>query len=327
MTKPRVFSGIQPSGSLTLGNYLGALKQWLADQKTKQSIFCVVDLHALTIPQDPKILKEKIQEVAALYLAAGLDPQKSLIFVQSQNPDHAQLAWILNCFLSMGELSRMTQFKEKSQKQKKFVSVGLFDYPALMAADILLYQTDEVPVGEDQKQHVELTRDVAQRFNNQYGPIFKLPKVKLPLTGARIKNLQNPNLKMSKSDSKPLGSIYLLDSPAAIQAKIKKAVTDSGSEIKTDPKKPAISNLLQIFAGFSSQSLEQIEKDYQGQTYQKFKKDLTELVISVLKPLQERYAQIRQSHELEKILADGANRAQKLSAPTLAQTKSALGLQ
>ena len=238
--KKRVFSGIQPSGNIHIGNYLGAIRHWVASQAELENIFCIVDLHAITIPQEPKILKSKIREVAGILFAAGIDPKLSAVFVQSHISAHSELAWILNCFIPMGWMQRMTQFKEKSQKQKEQVSVGLFDYPALMAADILLYKADFVPVGEDQKQHVELTRDVAQRFNSIYGETFKLPEPVISKIGARIMGLDDSTRKMSKSEKQPGHAIYLLDSPDAIRLKIMKATTDSLREVRFDESRPGI---------------------------------------------------------------------------------------
>ncbi|MFQ5997348.1 MAG: tryptophan--tRNA ligase, partial [Dehalococcoidales bacterium] len=242
--KKRVFSGIQPTGDIHIGNYLGAIQHWVTTQAEYESIFCVVDLHAITVPQEPKILKAKIRETAGLLFAAGIDPKISTLFVQSHISAHAELTWILNCFIPVGWMRRMTQFKEKSQKQREEVSTGLFDYPALMAADILLYNTDVVPVGEDQKQHVELARDVAQRFNSIYGETFTVPKAVIPETGARIMGLDDPTQKMSKSEEQPGRTIYLLDSPDDIRAKIMRATTDSLREIRFDENRPGICNLL-----------------------------------------------------------------------------------
>ena len=323
-----VFSGVAPSGNLHLGNYIGAIRHWVAEQEEKLNFFCVVDLHAITVPQEPQKLKEKIYQVAALYLACGVDPQKSFIFIQSQNHDHAQLAWILDCFTPVGWLKRMTQFKEKSAKQKEIVSTGLFNYPVLMAADILLYQTDQVPVGEDQRQHLEITRDIAQRFNKRYGEIFTLPQAQLPPLGARIMSLQNPRAKMSKSDPNPEASLYLLDSPEAIRDKILHAVTDSGQEIRFNPsEKPGISNLMSIYAVLTTTSLADIEKKYQGQAYRRFKEDLAEIVIEFLRPIRERYQELMADPTyLKEVLAMGLEKARQHSAPTLKAVTEAIGL-
>jgi len=246
MTK-RIFSGAQPTGNVHLGNYLGALKNWVALQHEYESFFCIVNLHAVTIPQDPKLLLEKTRDLARIYLAVGIDPQVSTIFIQSDVPEHAELTWVLNCVARMGELERMTQFKDKAKKQQENVSVGLFDYPVLMASDILLYQTDLVPVGDDQKQHLELTRDLAIRFNRDYGETFKVPDAYIPKVGARIMSLSDPLKKMSKSDDDPNGCVLMMDDADTVQRKFKRAVTDSGTEIRFDPSRPAIHNLLEIY--------------------------------------------------------------------------------
>jgi tryptophanyl-tRNA synthetase len=324
--KPRVFSGIQPSGDLHLGNYLGAINQWVARQDARENVFCIVDLHAITVPQDPKVLKKKTRELAALYLACGIDPQKSIIFVQSHNPDHAGLAWILNCFTGVGQLERMTQYKDKANKNE-FISAGLFDYPVLMAADILLYDTREVPVGDDQKQHVELTRDIAQRFNHRYKKeIFTLPQPVLGQLGARIMSLQDPNSKMSKSDPGDNSKINLLDDLDLIATKIKRAVTDSGSEIKIAKNKPAISNLLQIFSQLSAQPVKILEKQYAGVGYGRFKQDLAEVVVESLRPIQQKFKAVMESGEIEKILTQGTEKARAVSKKKLAEVERVVGL-
>lgn len=320
----RVFSGVQPSGDLHIGNYIGALSQWAKNQDQYENFFCVVDLHAITIPTDPKELKEQTKSITAWYIAAGIDPTKSTIFIQSHNKDHAHLAWILNCYTSMGQLSRMTQYKEKKEKIK-FVSVGLFDYPVLMAADILLYDADLVPVGEDQKQHVELTRDVAERFNKIYGEVFVLPEYMPPPSGERIMSLQNPQNKMAKSEADIQGTIYLEDDPDTIQEKVMSAVTDSGNEIRLDPQKPAISNLITIFMALSGKSAQELNTTYSGQGYQKFKQDLTDLVIETLLPLQEKYKKIRESEELEDVLTKGLEHVQKISSLKLEEVQKIIG--
>jgi len=327
MNKPRVFSGIQPSGNLHIGNYIGAIKQWVAMQDQYDCIFCIVDLHAITVPQEPKVLKEKIRELAALYIACGIDPKKSVVFVQSHNSDHASLAWILDCIASMGQLERMTQYKSKSEKLKGRASVGLFNYPALMAADIILYQTDEVPVGDDQKQHVELTRDLAERFNSRYGKVFKVPEVKMFKMGARIMSLQNPEKKMSKSDEDQDGVIDLLDSPDEIQRKIKTAVTDSGSEIVFKEDKLGINNLLVIYSHLSGKSIKELEVKYQGKGYGVFKNDLAEVAVEFLKPIQDKYRQLREEKGyLNKILREGLERIKPISEKTLKEVYSKMGL-
>ncbi|MBL7078147.1 tryptophan--tRNA ligase [Candidatus Shapirobacteria bacterium] len=325
--RKRTFSGIQPTGSLHIGNYIGTIKQWVEMQKDHQCIYCVVDLHAITVPKKPEVLKERIREVAALFIACGVDPEKSIIFIQSHNPDHSVLSWIMDCTASMGQLERMTQYKSKSEKQKGFVSVGLFNYPALMAADILLYQTDVVPVGDDQKQHVELTRDLAQRFNSRYGEVFTEPEVSLQKVGARVMSLQDPSAKMSKSDEDPNGTIDLLDSLEEVKKKIMSAVTDSGKEIVFKKEKLAISNLLGIYSQLGNISIEELEKKYQGKGYGEFKKDLVEAVVEFLKPIQKKYYRIMKNQEgLEKILKQGGEKARAISQKTLAEVYKVMGL-
>lgn len=320
-----VFSGIQPSGNLHIGNYLGAVRHWALGQDEGLNIFCVVDMHAITTEQDPQNLKESTLSTAALLLAAGINPEKSILFVQSQNPDHANGAWIANCNISMGQMNRMTQFKEKSEN-KDFVSVGLFDYPALMAADILLYNTTHVPVGEDQKQHVELARDVAERFNSRYGETFVLPEPVIGKTGARIMSLINPTKKMSKSDTNQNASVFLFDTPEAITKKIMSAVTDSETEIKASPEKAGITNLLAIYAEFKETSIEEAEKHFSGNTYGEFKEAVAELVIKKLKPLQEKYNEIRSDDaKLINILKDGAVKAQEISHKKLEEVYDKVG--
>lgn len=320
-----IFSGIQPSGIIHLGNYLGAIKQWIALQEQYQCYFCIVDLHAITVRQDPQELKENIRKLAALYLACGLNPRKAILFVQSDVSAHAELAWILNCYTQIGELQRMTQYKEKA---KEFgTNVGLFAYPVLMAADILLYQTNFVPVGEDQKQHVELCRDIAQRFNHLYSHVFTLPEVMLPKSGARIMGLDDPAKKMSKSAPSKMNYLALTDEPEKIRDKIKKAVTDSGKEIIYSPQKPAISNLLTIYSLISGKSIPALEKQYQGEGYQEFKRDLAEVVVEFLRPIQEEYKKlIADEKYFEKILQDGARKAKKIASQTLDEVKSKVGL-
>jgi len=327
MTKKRAFSGIQPTGDIHIGNYLAAIKQWVASQTEYDNIFCIVDLHAITVPQDPKTLKAKIREVSGLLFAAGIDPKLSAVFVQSQVGAHAELAWILNCFIPMGWMQRMTQFKEKSKELKEQVSVGLFDYPALMAADILLYDTEVVPVGEDQKQHVEMARDLAQRFNSIYGQTFRLPKAVIPEVGARIMGLDDPTKKMSKSEDNPGHAINLLDSPDEIRAKIKRATTDSQREIRFEEKRPGIYNLLVIYELLSGLSRAEIEARYEGKGYAHLKKDLGEVVVEGLKPLQSRYRELTaEPGHIDSLLAAGASRVRPLAEKTLALVKSRVGL-
>jgi tryptophanyl-tRNA synthetase len=325
--KKRVFSGIQPSGDFMIANYVGAIKHWAANQDDYDNIFCIVDLHAITIPQDPKLLKKRIYEGAGLLVAAGIDPAKSIIFVQSHVAAHSELAWILNCFIPVGWMKRMTQYKEKSAKQKEQVSTGLFDYPALMAADILLYRTDAVPVGEDQKQHVELARDAAQRFNSIYGETFVLPEPVIPDVGARIMGLDDPTKKMSKSEEAPNHAIKLLDTPDTIRAKIARATTDSLKEIRFDESRPGIFNLLTIYQTLTGEKQQDIEAKFEGKGYADFKKTLAEVVIEALRPLQERYKALTASPgHIDNILKEGAAKARPLAEKTLAEVKKKVGL-
>jgi tryptophanyl-tRNA synthetase len=322
-----IFSGVQPSGNLHIGNYIGALRQWVKTQENNDAIFCIVDLHAITVPQDPGELKEKIKEVAALYLACGIDPEKSHIFVQSQNSDHASLAWILNCITSFGQLNRMTQFKAKSDKYQDTTTAGLFDYPVLMAADILLYQTDEVPVGEDQKQHIELARDLAEKFNRDFGQTFKLPNPAIDRETARIMSLTDPTVKMSKSDQNPNSRIDLLDPPELIREKIKKAVTDSGSSISRDSGSAAISNLLTIYSSFKDISLDQAYDELEGKSYGEFKNVLADLVVEKLSEIQKKYNEIKSDESyLKKVLDQGREYAISKSSETLSLVKQFVGL-
>ncbi|MBU1179113.1 tryptophan--tRNA ligase [Patescibacteria group bacterium] len=328
----RVFSGIQPSGDVHIGNYLGAIKNWAESQDEYDNIFCIVDLHAITVKQDPKILKKKIREIAGLLLACGIDPKKSSLFVQSHLAAHTELSWILNCFTPMGWLEKMTQFKEKSEGQaclstgRERASVGLFDYPILMAADILLYETDIVPVGEDQSQHVELARDIAKRFNVIFDSnIFKIPEVKIKKETARIMGLQNPEKKMSKSSELAGDSILLLDSPDAIREKIMKAKTDSFNEVNFDKERAGIYNLLVIYESFSEMGRGDIETKYEGKGYAEFKKDLAELVIEKLEPIQEKYNKLPES-EIDKILQDGAEKIRPMAEKKIKEVKEVIGL-
>jgi len=323
----KVFSGIQPTGNLHIGNYLGAIKNWVKSQDEFDNIFCVVDLHAITVWQDPQILPAKIRQTAGLLLACGIDSQKSVLFVQSHIKAHSELAWILNCFTPMGWLERMTQFKEKSLENKERASTGLFDYPVLMAADILLYETDLVPVGEDQKQHVELARDIAKRFNSLYDDTLKIPEAFVPKQGARIMALDRPNQKMSKSSEQPNGVIDLLDTADLIIEKIQTATTDSEKDIVFDQKRQGIFNLLTIYQGFSGQSKEEIEAKFKNKGYKDFKKDLAEVIIAGLQPIQEKYQEITQDPKyIENILAEGANKIRPIAEKTLARVKQKVGL-
>ena len=321
----RVFSGIQPSGTMTIGNYLGAMKNFVKLQEEADCVFCIVDLHAISVPQDPATLRQNSLNLAALYLAAGIDASKSTLFLQSHVPAHSELGWLLQCIVYYGELGRMTQFNDKSDK-KDVVTAALFTYPALMAADILLYQTDLVPVGDDQKQHLELTRDIAERFNNRFGATFVVPNPYIPKVGGRIMSLENPLKKMSKSDENKAAFISMLDEPDVIRKKLARAVTDSDREVRYDEEaKPAISNLLTIYSLFADEPISEIEGRYAGQGYGPFKKDLAEVVVESLRPIQERYYELLQSGDLPGILRDGAQRATAKSVTTLADVQSKLG--
>lgn len=322
----RVFSGVQPTGNIHLGNYLGALKQFVELQDDNECIYCIVDLHAITVEQDPEELKEHILDVAALYLAIGIDPKKSIVFVQSTVPGHTELSWLLTCSSYTGELSRMTQFKDKG-KGKESAPTGLFMYPVLMAADILLYDTDIVPVGIDQKQHIELTRDLCNRVNNKYGETFVLPEGRYLKEGAKIMALDDPTKKMSKSAENELSRISLLDDEAKIKKAIMRATTDSDGTIKFDQEnKPGISNLMNIYTAFSDLSIEDIEKKYEGKGYGDFKKDLVEILVNGLAPMKQRFEEIRYSDELIEILKDGANRANAIAEKVVERTKKNMGV-
>jgi tryptophanyl-tRNA synthetase len=324
MTK-RIFSGAQPTGNVHLGNYLGALKNWVALQHEYESFFCIVNLHALTVQQDPKLLAKKSRELARIYLAVGIDPNVSTVFIQSDVPHHSELTWILNCVARMSELERMTQYKEKARKQQENVSVGLFDYPVLMASDILLYQTDLVPVGDDQKQHLELTRDLAIRFNRDYGETFKVPDPYIPKVGARIMSLSDPLKKMSKSDDDPNGCVLLLDDADTLQRKFKRAVTDSGTEITFDESRPAIYNLLEIFHLITGKTQQEVEDHFAGKGYAQLKSQLAEATIEFLRPIQQRVMEI-DDERLDGILSIGRDRAAGIAAVTLRQVFDNLGL-
>src|SRR2546423_3641180 len=322
----RIFSGAQPTGNVHLGNYLGALRNWVALQREYESLFCIVNLHAITLPQDPKVLAAKTRELARIYLAVGIDPNVSTVFVQSDVAAHAQLTWLLNCVARMSELERMTQFKDKARKQEENVGVGLFDYPVLMAADILLYQTDLVPVGEDQKQHLELTRDLAIRFNRDYGQTFVVPDPFIPKVGARIMSLADPTKKMSKSDEESeVGCIMLLDDDDAVPRKFKRAVTDSGTEIKFDESRPAINNLLTIYHLLTNRTPAEIEEQFKGKGYAALKQELADVCIGFLRPIQESVRSI-DDDKLDQILAQGAERAEAIARMTLSQAKANMGL-
>lgn len=322
----KIFSGIQPSGTPTIGNYLGALQQFVQLQNDYECYFCIVDEHAITVPQDRLKLRENIRSLAALYVACGLDPEQATLFIQSEVPAHAQLGWMLQSISYMGELERMTQFKDKSAG-KEAISSALFTYPSLMAADILLYNTNIVPVGEDQTQHLELTRDLAQRFNNRFNDIFTIPEISVPKVGARIMSLQEPAKKMSKSDTNEKGFISMLDTPKQIEKKIKSAVTDSEGIVKFDKvNKPGVSNLLTIHASCSGDSIEELEQRFEGTGYGDFKQSTANAVLDVLVPIQEKHALLMKSEELDDILDRGAEKANTAANRTLAKAMKAMGL-
>ncbi|MBA4287047.1 MAG: tryptophan--tRNA ligase [Xanthomonadaceae bacterium] len=327
-TRPTVLSGIQPSGRLTLGNYLGAIKNWLPLSATYDCHYMLVDLHAITVRQDPATLRERCYEFLALYIACGLDPKDNVLFVQSHVPAHSQLGWILNCYTQFGELGRMTQFKDKSAKHADNINAGLFGYPVLMAADILLYDAAQVPVGDDQKQHLELTRDIANRFNNIYGQVFTVPEPMIPPVGARIMGLQDPTAKMSKSDDAETNALYLLDTPDVIVRKIKRAVTDMDGVVRFDiAAKPGVSNLLAILAATTGKTVAALEAEFEGKQYGAFKGAVADAVVDCLKPVQAKYAELREDRDgLRAVLKDGAERASVRANATLARVHEVLGL-
>lgn len=321
-----IFSGIQPTGTVTLGNYIGAMRQFVKMQDEYHCYFCIVDEHAITVPQDRLELRKNIKSLAALYLAVGIDPEKATIFIQSEVPAHTEAGWIMQCNSYIGELERMTQYKDKSRKQAS-IPAGLLTYPPLMAADILLYKTDIVPVGDDQKQHVELTRDIAERFNKKYGEIFTIPDIQLPANGARIMALQEPTKKMSKSDTNQKSTIRLLDDLKQIEKKIKSAVTDSEGIVKYDREnKPGISNLLDIHSALSGEPVSSIEARFEGKGYGDFKAEVAHVVVEAIRPIQERYNELLNSAELDEILDKGAEEANKAANKTLRKMKNAVGL-
>ncbi|MCE9792065.1 MULTISPECIES: tryptophan--tRNA ligase [Shewanella] len=328
--KPIVLSGAQPSGELTIGNYMGALRQWVAMQDSHDCLYCVVDLHAITVRQDPNALREACLDTLALYLACGVDPKKSTVFIQSQVPQHTQLGWVLNCYTQMGELSRMTQFKDKSQKHANNINVGLFGYPVLMAADILLYQANEIPVGQDQKQHLELTRDIATRFNNAYGDTFTVPEPFIPELGAKVMSLQDPTKKMSKSDDNRNNIIGLLEDPKAVMKKLKKAMTDSDEPpvVRFDiDNKPGVSNLLSLMSGVTGQSIAELEAEFEGKMYGHLKVAAGEAVVGMLEPLQQRFREFREDRAfLESVMKQGAEKAQARAEVTVKKVYEKIGL-
>ena len=326
--KKRILSGIQPSGAMTIGNYLGALKNWVELQKTDEyeCYYMLADLHTITVRQEAKDIRKNAMDLLALFIASGIDPEKSPIFFQSHVPAHVQLSWVLNCNTYMGELSRMTQYKDKSRKHADNINAGLFTYPVLMAADILLYQADLVPVGQDQKQHLEITRDIAQRFNNTYSETFKVPEAYIPKVGARIMSLQNPTQKMSKSDTNENGYILMLDSPDTVMRKIKRAVTDSGSEVKRGEGKEGIENLMSIYGAVTGKTMEETEAEFEGKGYGVFKPAVAEAVIEALRPIQERYNELMSNKDyLEKIYRSGAEIANRTAYKTISKVYRKVG--
>ncbi|MGN8502824.1 tryptophan--tRNA ligase [Helicobacter pylori] len=325
MQKKRVFSGIQPTGQIHLGNYLGAIKHWVEMQDEYENLFCIVNSHAITLPIDPKFLKSQTYELVKLLLACGISPKQSGLFIQSEVDEHPALAWLLNCQVSMGEMQRMTQFKDKSLKNPKSVNVGLFNYPILMASDILLYQSDLVPVGEDQKQHLELTRNIAEKFNRDFGNCFKVPEPLIAKVGARVMGLDDPKVKMSKSHQGVNHAIFLLDEPDIIVKKIKKAATDSMGVIAFDEKREGIFNLLNIYMLLSDESPENIEERFKNKGYGDFKKELAEVMIQALKPIQERYKEISDD-EVKAVLNGGTEKARPLARATYQKAKELMGL-
>lgn len=324
-----IFSGIQPSGDLTLGSYLGAIRNWVELSDSYDCYYCIVDMHAITVRQNPADLRRRTMSQLAQYIACGLDPVKNCIFVQSHVPEHAQLSWVLNCYTMFGELGRMTQFKDKSAKNAENINAGLFTYPALMAADILLYQTDLVPVGSDQKQHVELCRDIAERFNGIYGDVFKMPEPFIPKTGARIMSLTTPENKMSKSDKDPGGCIYIMQKPEDIMRSFKRAVTDSETEhcVRFDPEnKPGVSNLMQIYSCATGKTMDQIETEFDGKGYGDFKTAVGESVVEMLRPIREKSEELMKNKDyLAQICRDGAERASKTAYRTLRKVYKKVG--
>src|SRR5262245_54600759 len=322
----RVFSGIQPTGSKHFGNYSGGFRQYVATQEEGDAFFCIVDLHSITVDYDPADLRERTLDLAAILFATGLDPERSTVFAQSHVTAHAEAAWLLGSVTSFGELRRMTQFKEKSDQQE-FVSAGLFTYPVLMAGDVLLYQTDVVPIGDDQRQHLELMRDIAERFNSRYGETFKVPQGRYPEVGARIMDLQEPERKMSTTLGTEQGTLYLLDSPDVLTKKVRSAVTDSGREVRRGPGKEGIENLIDIMSVSTGETREEIEGRYDGAGYGQFKSDVADAVVALVQPIQERYRELRGDEaELLRMLGIGADKAREASAPTLAQMYERMGL-
>lgn len=329
MQKPIVLSGCQPSGQLTLGNYMGALKQWVSMQESHECLYMLVDLHAITVRQEPSALREACLDGLALYMACGIDPSKSTLFLQSHVPEHAQLGWVLNCYAQMGELNRMTQFKDKSAKNENNINVGLYSYPVLQAADILLYQANQVPVGEDQKQHLELTRDIATRFNNLYGEVLTMPEPFIPKQGARIMSLQEPDKKMSKSDTNPNNFIGLLEDPKKITKKIKRAVTDSDEQARIyydEKEKQGVSNLLSLLSLTTGKSVDLLVPEYEDKMYGHLKSDVADSVVALLEPIQKKFTELRSDHQyLADTMKIGAEKASVRASKTLASVYESIG--
>lgn len=322
----RIYSGIQPTGCITIGNYIGAVKNWLELQKDNECLFAVANQHALTVKQEPAEFRDRSLSFFAQFLACGLDPEKSILYIQSHVPQHSELAWILSCFTYIGELERMTQFKDKSRKNADNINAGLLTYPVLMAADILLFKTDLVPVGKDQKQHLELARDIASRFNNRFGDVFTIPEPYIPKQGAKITSLQNPLEKMSKSDKDANATVSIVDDPDTIMRKFKRAVTDSDNRIIASEDKPGITNLLTIYSAFSGESIEDAEKRFEGKGYGDFKLAVGEAVVDALRPVQEKYKMlVGDKAELMRIAKDGAEKAAHIAARTLNKVKKKIG--
>jgi tryptophanyl-tRNA synthetase len=327
MARKRIFSGIQPTGRKHLGNYIGAIRQYVDGQERGEGIYCIVDLHAITVPQDPAELRERLHDTAAILIAAGLDPERCILFRQSDVKEHTELCWLLATVTAYGDLNRMHQFKEKSGSQRDLVSAGLFTYPVLMAADVLLYRTDEVPVGDDQRQHVELMRDIAERFNSRFGEILVVPKGVYPEVGARVMDLQNPEMKMSTTGGSEQGTVYVLDEPPAVTKKFKSAVTDSGSDVVRAPDKPGISNLIEILAAVRGVDPAEVERDFAESRYGDFKVAAAEQVVEYLAPVRERYHELRgQESDLEGALAAGAEKARSIAVPVLDDVRQAMGV-
>ena len=324
--KKVLFSGMQATGNLTLGNYLGAMKNWVTLSDDYECFYSVVDMHSITVRQDPATLRKRARALLTLYIAAGLDPEKNCIYYQSHVSGHAELAWILNCYTYMGELNRMTQFKDKSAKHADNINAGLFTYPVLMAADILLFQADVVPVGIDQMQHLELTRDIAQRFNGIYGDVFTVPEAYIGKVGAKIMSLQDPTKKMSKSDENPNASIYLMDDPDTIIRKCKRAVTDSEAQILYRDEQPGVKNLIDIYSACTNKSQQDVVKEFDGKGYGEFKKEVADVVCSLLEEIQSKFNQYNNKEYLDKILKEGASKARVVASKTLARVTSAMGL-